>query len=422
MTLIVLGLNHRTAPIELLDRVAVPSDLLPKALAGVTARPHVDEAVVLSTCNRVEVYANVSRFHPGGAELRDHLAEWAGVAPEDLAGHTYDYFDDGAAAHLFAVASGLDSMIVGERQIHLQVRDAFTAAAEEGAARTLLHRVFRQAIRVGRRVRAETGLSQGASSIVDLGLDTAWQALAVADPAVLVIGAGKIGGMSARRIADRARSVLVANRSHDKAVLLAERIGGEVTPLDALPAALRDADLVVTTTDARRPLVTAEDVRDAMAARGGRPQVYLDLAVPRDVDPACATLPGVTLLDVAALRGAVQTGPTGDAVAAARTIIGEEAAAYLAWTRGRTAGPVIAGLRRRAEDVRRAELARLGHRLGDLDPKQRQAIDALTRGIVNTLLHEPTQRLKQVVDEPDGQRYLAALEHLFDLGGPADGR
>lgn len=415
MALLVLGISHRTAPVDVLERLVVPADLHPKALASVMQREHVLEAAIISTCNRVEVYADVTRYHGGMADLRDHLAEWGGLAPEAFSHLTYDRFDADAAEHLFAVASGLDSMVVGERQVHAQVRQAFAWAIDEGCAGSVLNRVFRQAVRVGRRVRAETAISEGAASIVDVALATAEHSLTTAAPVVTLVGAGKIGGMVAVRVAERASRVLVANRTLAKAQSLAERIGGIAQSLDAVPQALIESDMVVASTDSSRPVVTIEDLRRAMMARPDRPLVLVDLAVPRDVERGAHELPGVTVVDIEALRRVVTQGPTGDAVHDARTIVAEEAQAFAAWSRGVQAGPTIVALRLQAEGVRQAELGRLASRLGGLDTAQREAVEALTKGIVNTLLHQPTVRLKQLVDTPDGERFVRALTHLFDL-------
>jgi glutamyl-tRNA reductase len=420
MTLLVLGLSHRTAPIDVLERLAVPADLTAKALLSLTQREHVQEAVVLSTCNRVEVYANVTRYHGGMADVRDHLAEWGGLDPTTFAHLTYDRFDREAAEHLFAVASGLESMVVGERQIHAQVRQAFADALEEGAAGPVLNRVFRQAVRVGRRTRSETGIADGAASIVDLALATAEQYLTSEAPNVLVVGAGKIGGMAGTRIAEDAAHVAVANRTVEKADGLVERIGGSAHGLDELPSLLAAADLAITSTDASQPVITVHDVRRAMQQRPDRPLVLVDLAVPRDIDTDVHAIPGVSVVDIESMRSVVAQGPTGDAVRDARAIVAQEADDFLAWSRGVQAGPTISALRQRAEVVRQAELDRLKAKLSGLDDAQRDAVDALTKGILNTLLHEPTVRLKGLVDSPDGERFVRALSHLFDLAPEGD--
>lgn len=416
MSVLVLGLSYRNAPLSLLERLAVPAEQVPKALRSLSDRDDVAEAVVLSTCNRVEVYARVHRYHAGMADLRNFFADWSGHPPEAFADLTYDFHDDRAAAHLFAVTSGLESMVVGERQIQLQVKDAFRAAQEHGTAGRLLSMLFSQALRVGRRARAETNISKGASSMVDVGLRAATEVLGdLADKTVLVVGAGKMGGLSASRLYGRAGRIVIANRSVEKRRRLAGKVDGEELAFDELSAGLRHADLVVCSTGAPEPLIDRDMIAAAAVARGRRPLVLLDLAVPRDVDPVCAELPGVTVLDVDSLRAAVDSGPTGEEVARARALIEEEVAAFSAWRRAVRVEPTIAALRSRAEEVRAAELQRLAGRLAGLDERQREAVEALTQGIINTLLHEPTIRLKRVADRPEGQAQAAALRELFDL-------
>ena len=420
MSLLVVGCNHRSAELPLLERLAVPADEVPKALSSLLALDHVLEAAVLSTCNRVEVYAHVTRFHDGLQELRGWLAERADVHPQDLDERHYTYHDDRAAAHLFAVAAGLDSMVVGERQIALQVKQAMETARAETSARRVLQRLFRQAIRVGRRVRAETDIANGASSIVDVGLEAARERLGTpfTGARVLLVGAGKIGGLTADRLlAAEIGHVDVWNRSVDKAGRLAARVEGVVVDDGSLRDAVAAADLVVCTTGAAEPVLDRDLVARALAHRDDldRPLVLLDLGMPRNVEPATAELPGVHLLDIADVREVADRGVTGDAIAAARAIVDEEAARFLAWTRASEVEPTIRAVRERAEQVRRDELDRLGRRLSSLDDQQRDAVEALSRGIVNTLLHGPTVRLKELADRGGADHHAGALRDLFDL-------
>ena len=416
MSVLVVGLNYKSAPISLLERMAVAAEHLPKALKSLRDREHVLEAVVLSTCNRVEVYAHVTRFHGGVADVRNFFADWSGLPPEDFVDATYDHFDDRAAAHLFAVTSGLESMVVGERQIHLQVKAAFKTAEEEQAAGRVLSNLFRQAINVGRRTRVETGISDGGASMVDVGLDAAAQVLGdLRGRTVFVVGAGKMGGMAAGRVRGSADRILIANRSADKAHRLAERVDGTVLDFSNLSQGLAEADLVLTSTGAPIPVIDADLVAEAMRGRDGRPLVLVDLAVPRDVDPGCGALEGVTVLDVDAIRSVTDVGRTGDEVAKARALVEEAAERFAAWRRSERVEPTIAALRARAETVRTAELDRYAARLGELDERQRAALDALTKGIVNTLLHEPSVRLKSITDERGDDTHAAAVRDLFDL-------
>lgn len=415
MSVIALGLNHKTAPVGLLEQVAVPADRLSKALTSLTQRDHVLEGAILSTCNRVEVYAHVTRYHGGKADVRDFFAEWGGIAPEDLVDFTYDYYDDRAAAHLFAVTSGLDSMVVGERQIQLQVKDALRDAQAEQACGRMIQALFRHALRVGRRVRTETAVGDGASSMVDVGLDAGRRLRGdLAGLTVLVVGAGKMGGMAAARVSEAGR-ILIANRTPEKAERLAAKVGGEVVALEHVSSALAAADLVLASTGSSVPLIDAEVVAAAMAGRADRPLVLVDLAVPRDIDPACGEVPGVRVLDIDAIRALTDTGRTGEEVARARALVEEEAARFAAWTAGVRIEPTIAALRARAEELRVAELARAAARLRDLDERQRAAVDQLTTAIVNRLLHEPSVRLKGLADTRGGEHYAAALRELFDL-------
>ncbi len=416
MSVLVLGLNYKTAPIGLLERMAVPAEHLPKALKSLTDREHVLEAVVLSTCNRVEVYAHVTKFHGGVADVRNFFADWSGLPPEDFVDATYDRFDDQAAAHLFAVTSGLESMVVGERQIHLQVKQAFSCAQTEQATGRVLQGLFSQALMVGRRTRAETGISDGAASMVDVGLDAAAQVLGdLRGRTVLIVGAGKMGGMAAGRVRGSADAILIANRSAEKAQRLAERVGGTVLDFADIETGLAQADLVLTSTGASVPIIEQDSVDAAMTRRPDRPLVLVDLAVPRDVDPGCSFVSGVTVLDVDAIRTVTDVGRTGAEVAKARALVEQAAVKFGAWRRSVRVEPTIAALRGRAEDVRAAELDRFAPRLAELDERQRDAVEALTKGIVNRLLHEPSVRLKTIADARGDDTHAAALRELFDL-------
>jgi glutamyl-tRNA reductase len=420
---LVVGCNHRSADLALLERLAVPAEAMPKALASLTRLPHVNEAVLLSTCNRVEVYASVSRFHPGLAEVRGWLAERGDVHPQDLEELHYSYHDERAAAHLFSVAGGVDSMVVGEQQIATQVKAAMEAARAEGAARRVLQRLFRQSVRVGRRIRRDTDISQGASSMVDVGLAVARQRLEVrelADRSALIVGAGEVGSLAAARLADAgAATIAVWNRSTDKADRLAAKVDGDIVPAGGLEDAVAAADLVVCTTGAPEPVLDADLVAAAVARRtaGRPPLVLLDLAMPRNVDPACEHLDGVRVVDIADVRDRADRGVTGDVLATARAVVDDEAAAFATWIAASEIEPTIRDLRGRAEQVRSGELDRLAGKLGTLDDRQRAAVEALTRGIVNTLLHQPTVRLKQLADDGAADAYAETLRELFDLDG-----
>lgn len=426
MSLIVVGCSHRTADLPVLERLAVQADEMPKVLDQLLAAEHVIEAAVVSTCNRVEVYAVVSRFHAGLAEVLDWFTQRADVHPQDFEALHFSLHDDRAAAHLFAVAGGLDSMVVGERQIGLQVRQAAEIARRHGAARRVLQRVFRQAALVGRRLRDETDLSEGASSMVEVGLDAAVRRLdemAATDSRtqpwarrVAIIGAGKMGALTAMHLAPEwVASVAVWNRSQDKAERLAARLDVPVRVVSTIGEALADADLVVCTTGAPQPLIDAQMLAQVCSVRTGDPIVLLDLAVPRNVDPACADLVDVDVVDVADVRDVTVRSVGADVMTQAHAIVDAEAERFLAWTRERLVDPTIRDLRVKAGAIREAELERLRSRLEGLDDRQRAAVDALTQGIINTLLHTPTVQLRQRAEQGAADMHVATLRDLFDL-------
>ncbi|MFP4636786.1 MAG: glutamyl-tRNA reductase, partial [Nitriliruptoraceae bacterium] len=357
--------------------------------------------------------------------LRGWLAERGDVHPQDLDEVHYSYHDDRAAAHLFAVASGLDSMVVGERQVALQVKQAMEVARHEGSARGVLQRLFGQSVHVGRRVRTETAIAAGASSMVDVGLDAVEQRLgrSLTGGRVAIVGAGKMGALTADRAAAADVDHLdVWNRSEDRARRLVSRVEGRtqgrVVDADGLVDAIAAADVTVCTTGAAEPVLDADLVARAVARRedvADRPLVLLDLAVPRNVDPAAAQLDGVSVIGVADVRELADRGVTGEAIAAARSIVDAEAERFATWTRTAQVEPAIRAMRERAEQVRVAERERLRGKLSGLGEREHQAVEALTRGIVNTLLHEPTVRLKQLADAAGAEFHVQALRELFDL-------
>lgn len=413
MSVLMLGVSHHGADLALLERLAVPADEHGKTLTDLMGLEHVLEAAIVSTCNRVEVYVHVSRFHPGLDEVTEWMAARAGDRRDDFLDACVVHFDETAAAHLFAVAAGIESMVVGERQISVQVKHAMERARHEGTARRMLQRLFRQAVRVSRRVRRETSIGSGASSMVDVGLDVVAEHLGgLHGRTALIAGAGKIGGLSADRLYGTAAEVMVWNRSPDKADRLADRVTGVV--VDDLAVGVARAEVVVCTTGAPEPVIRPETVR-AGGDRSRRPLVLLDLAMPHNVDPACGDVPGVTVVGISDVRDLAQRSATGEVVDHARAIVGDEAARFSAWMSAIEVEPTIRALRSRAEAVRISEMARLGRRLASMDDEQRDAVEAVTRGLVNTFLHEPTIRLKELADAGGADVAAEVLRELFDL-------
>ncbi|HYT25140.1 MAG TPA: glutamyl-tRNA reductase [Actinomycetota bacterium] len=422
MPVFVVGLNFKSAPLELLERLAVDPERRPKALAHLLSQDHVHEAVVLSTCNRVEVYTAVSRFHGGAADVRRFLAEFHHLDAQDFADRLYDYYEERAVQHLFAVASGIDSMVVGEAQVLGQVREAFQAATAEHAVGPVLSTLFRQAIKVGRRARAETGIGAALASTLTVGMRVAEGQLgSLAGRRVLVVGAGRMGRLAARAArAAGAGELVVANRSAGNGATLARELGGRSVPLDRVEDELAAADLAIASTAAVAPTVTAPVMAAAVARRDRAPLVVLDLGVPRDVDPEVRALPGVMLADLDGLRAVLETGDSGrrDEVDRVRAMIAGETAGFMSWQREARLGPTIRSLRARAEEARRRELARAGSRLAGLDERERAAVEAVTRGLVNKLLHDPVVRGKALAAGPDGDLYARMLRELYALDDP----
>jgi glutamyl-tRNA reductase len=430
----VVGANFRSAPIELLERLAIDIERRPKALAGLLDLEHVHEAVVVSTCNRVEVYTAISRFHGAAGDVRRFLADLHGLGLEEFASHLYDYYEERAVQHLFAVAAGVDSMVVGEAQILGQVREAFQAAQAERTVGPVLSALFARAIKVGRRARSETGIGAGLASTVTVGLRVAEGQLGgLAGRRALLVGAGGVARLAGRALREAgAGELVVANRTVATGAALARQLGGRAVPLERVTDELALADLAVAATAGTTPTVTAATVAAALARRAGPeaggpgPLVLLDLGVPRDVEPEVRGLPGVVLADLDALRAVLETdeGPRRE-VERVRALIAQETAAFMGGQREARLVPTIRALRARAEQVRQQELARASARLAGLDERQRAAVEAVTRGLVNKLLHDPMVRGKTLAARPDGDLYVAALRELYGLDprpGDADER
>jgi glutamyl-tRNA reductase len=420
VSVIVVGLNHRTAPLELLERVTVPAARLPKALADVRSRVSLDEVVILSTCMRTEVYATADRFHPAVQDIRNFLCESSFSLPEDVGDHLTMLYDDAAIGHLFSVAAGLDSAVLGESEVLSQVRGAWETARREGAAGPVLSGLFRHAVEVGKRARSETAIARGTTSVSQAAVALAAHHLAttLTGSRILVLGAGEMGdGMAVALAAAGASEVLVANRTRSRAQALATRIGGRAVAFEELASALVEVDLLLTSTGAPEPLLTADDLLPVLAARDGRRLLIVDVGMPRDVDPGVRALEGVTVLDLGDLRAFARAGleERRREVARVNGIIDEEVEAYLSEALARQAAPVVAALHARAEEIRQGELERFRNRLDALDPRQRETVEALTRGIVAKLLHEPSVRLKDAAGTPRGERAAEALRSLFDL-------
>jgi glutamyl-tRNA reductase len=416
MSVLVVGLSHRTAPVAVLEKAAISNESQAKLLADVVASEHAVEAMVLSTCNRVEVYADVDKFHGGLTDVSELLARHSGVRLDALTPHLYVHYEDRAVAHLFAVGCGLDSMVVGESQIVGQVKQALRLAQTAGTTGRVLGGLAQQALRVGKRARTETGIDRAGRSLVTAGLDQATRILGpLRGREVLVVGAGSMSALAATVVSQAGAEVVVANRTLDHASRVAASVGGTALPLHELDGALASADLLISCTGAVGHVIDTPLVASAQQSRAGRPLVVLDLALPRDVEPGVRHLDGVTVIDLETLAATVVDQEHVADVEAARAIVAEEVAAFLGWQRAASVAPTVVALRGMAEDVVVAELTRLAGRAPDLDERTRTEIESTVRRVVDKVLHAPTVRVKQLAEEPGGQSYADALSRLFDL-------
>ncbi|QYN35283.1 glutamyl-tRNA reductase [Pseudonocardia sp. DSM 110487] len=422
MSVLVVGLSHRSAPVQVLERAAVGATEVPKLLEELLRGQHVSEAVLLSTCNRIEVIAVVDAFHGGLADVSAVLAQHAGMSLTELTEHVFVHYAGSAVQHLFAVAAGLDSMVVGEAQILGQLRTAYATADETGTVGRALHELVQQALRVGKRVHTSTGIDTAGASVVSESLaDAAAELGELAGRRAVVVGAGAMGALAAAHLRRAGvAEIVVLNRSPERADRLAENTRAQGTParvaaLDTLAAELATADLMVACTGAVGTVVELDQVADAVAERAGRRLAIVDLGLPRDVDPRVAELPGVAVVDLAALQRRLASGDRGAAVAAAQQLVADEAQAYLAAQRSAEVTPTVTALRRRASEVIDAELLRLDSRLPDLEPKVREEFGRSVRRVVDKLLHTPTVQVKKLAEGPDGDSYAAALRALFEL-------
>jgi glutamyl-tRNA reductase len=453
MSVLVVGLSYKSTPVATLERAVLTGDNLSKLLHDVYQASDVAGSLVVSTCNRVEVYAEVDKFHGGVSAICELLARHAAVPLAELTPHLYVHYEDRAVQHLLSVACGLDSMVIGESQILGQVRQSLRLAQEQGTLGRALSDLGSVALRAGKRAHSETGIDRAGASLVTVGLAAAAQRLRdgsagdLSGLSVLVVGAGSMSSLAVTTAARLgAARLVVANRTSARAGRLAATVSATAASaataeatvsatavdLSRLPAEIAAADLVVSCTGAPGHVITADTVATAMAApeRAGRPLVLLDLALPRDVDPAAGQLPGVSVIDLEEVgeAGTRETNGTSGAdeatgasgareadVAGVRRIVAEELAAHVSADRAAKVAPTVVALRAKAAEVVDAELARLIGRVAGLDARARREIAQSMRRIADKLLHAPTVRVKELAGSPGGDSYEAVLRVLFDL-------
>jgi glutamyl-tRNA reductase len=425
-TLLAIGVSHKTAPLAVRERLALPEGRAVSVLRDLVGHRDIHEAVAISTCNRTEMYLVTTDPVEAESATLSILARQAGIRPTELFGAIYSLRDAEAVRHLFQVAAGLDSMIVGEAEVQGQVKRAYELALVEGVTGPVSNRLFRDALGAGKRVRSETAISRAHVSVSSVAVELARAALGELDTrSVLVIGAGENGELTARALHERGvDTVFVANRHYDRAIGLAQRFGGTAIRFEDLPAELAETDIVVSSTASPHVIVDREDLELTMGERPGRPLVMIDIAVPRDVDPTAREVPGVALYDMDDLQRAVARGRSvreAEAVRA-RSLVDDEVERFGRWLTSLEVVPTIAALRERGEEVVQAVLRENQHRWESLSEGDRERLTVMARAVVRRLLHEPTLRLKASATDDEGDAayvHVQALRDLFGLDLPA---
>lgn len=407
-------------PLDLFEQFAIGEEALPKALAGIHGCRNISEALVLSTCNRTEVYVYAEKFHGAYQDVRDFLADNAKIAPEDFNDYLYAHYDDEAVQHLFSVTCGLDSAVVGENEVQHQVKVAWERAREEGTCGTIINEVFRRALEVGKRVRTQTDLSRNRSSVAQACVEMALDHLGdLSDKEILVLGAGEVGQGVATSLAKlETGQISFINRNFDRANDLASQVGADAVPYQQLNEKLVTCDVLLTSTASDSYLLDHVLFEQIMENRAENELLIVDIAVPRDVDPAVASIDGITLLDIDALWSLRAQNPLigiQDADVSANEIISEEVIRFLEQQSARQVAPLIAGFRNGAEEIRQAELKRFESRLAGLSDEQRDTVESLTQGILGKILHEPTVAMNEAAGTPRGDRLAEALRELFNI-------
>ena len=420
MSLLVIGLSHRTAPVRLLEQTSLTEELAVKLLGDVVGSEFVSEAVAVATCNRLEIYAEVSKFHGALAEVSELLAQYTAVPRDVLTRHFYVHYDDRAAWHMFTVACGLDSMVIGEPQILGQLRTALAVGQQVGTAGPVLNELMQQALRVGKRAHSETALDKAGQSLVTAALDLAVSESAVAPRRAVVVGAGSMSALAATTILRRypETALTVVNRTPERAERLAAAVNGTAAPLSALPSCLAEADLILSCTGATELVLTEAQFTEARAG-STEPVTLIDLALPRDLDPAIGELPGTRLIDLELIAEAQKAraadAPGDGSLDEVARIVEAELEAYRKLRTASTVAPTVTALRCMAAEVVAAELNRFHGRTAGLDQRTRAEVEQTVRRVVDKLLHEPTVRVKQLAVADGGVTYAQALSELFNL-------
>ncbi len=420
MNIVAVGLNHRTAPVELRERLAVTEARLPDALARLKRWPGIDEGVILSTCNRVELYAVVKDTELGLESLSEYMVTIAAdVSPEQVEPHLYRLDGAEAIKHIFRVTASLDSMVIGEPQILGQVKEAFEAALAHKSTGVVLNKVLKKAISVGKRVRTETGIAENAVSVSYAAVELAKKIFQnLAEKTVLLVGAGEMGKLAARHLINAGvRHVMITNRNYDRALDVAKRFQALPIPFDEFHHEMAGADIVVCATAADAFVIGSQDVQQALRSRKNRPMFLIDISDPRNIDPAVGALDNAYLYNIDDLQGHVDMNVEQRLREAlkAEDIVRTEVPSVLVWLKSLEVVPTIVALRRRADEIQRAEIERTLAKIGAVSPRQRELVEELAAAITNKLLHSPLIALKAEADSPNGPIFAETAQRLFDL-------
>jgi len=417
--IVTVGLNHRSAPVEVRERLAFSPDAIGQALRGLLEREEIVEGVILSTCNRVEICVLAREARRGAAAVKEYLAAYHGVPLAEIDGHLYEYVGEAAIRHLFRVASSLDSMVLGEPQILGQVKDAYGYAVEFRTIGPVLDKFFNKAFSVAKRVRTETKVASSAVSVSYAAVELARKIFGeLSDKTVMLIGAGEMCELAARHLLSAgARGILVTNRTFERAVKLAEEFAGTAVRFDELSVHLKRADIVISSTGAPHFILTRADVEEVIRIRRNRPMFFIDMAVPRDIDPDANRIDNVYVYDIDDLNDVIETNieERRREAAKAEEIVASEVRGFLRWLEAQQVTPTIVTLRKKFEEIRTAEVAKALSALGTDDPKTRKVIEALSAAIVNKVLHGPVTALKREAGGRSPMELAAVVRQLFAL-------
>jgi len=418
MSIVVLGVNYHTSPVTLLEKVMIPVPAMSEALRDLSGHSDIREVVILSTCNRTEVYAVAERFHSAHADILEFLCATSGLSADEIAPHLYSQYDDEAVVHLFEVTAGIDSAVLGETEIVGQVRDAWDFAMKQGTSRSTLNLLFRYALESGKRARTETGISRSTASVAHAAVEMSEEIIGtLRGKRVLVVGAGEMGqGVAGALSRAGAESITVLNRTAARAEVLAAKIGARIADFSNLESELGTVDVVVTCTGAGE-IIIDHDLMKRVRHSDTTPVLLVDIALPRDIAASVTELPGVTLRDLDDLSEWAQRGidRRSSEVGQVRVIIGEEVDRFLLDQTQRQAAPLVAQLRKYVEDIRQAEVDRFDASLAAMTPEQRELVESISHGIINKMLHVPSVRLREAAGTPQGERLSAAVRDLFSL-------